>query len=99
MDTIVKASLDWINSAAYPHEEFVDFDDENKVKCAARALSEMEIEIDKKEVADYCRKLGMPKTSINKIVDWYSRPNSLRLKYGKRFSTEDLMEVWKNHME
>lgn len=98
MNSIVKASLDWINAVAYPQAEFDDFDDENKVKCAARALSEMEIEINKKEVIDYCRRLGMPMASIDKIVDWYSRPKNLRLKNGKRFSTKDLKEIWENHL-
>ena len=98
MNNIVKASLDWINAVAYPQEGFDDFDDENKVKCAARALSEMGIEINEKEVIDYCRRLGMPKVSIDKIADWYSRPKNLRLKNGKKFSTKDLLESWRYHI-
>ena len=99
MNSLVKASLNWINSAAYPQEEFDNSNDENKVKCAARALSEMEIEIDEKEVTDYCRKLGMPTASIKKIVDWYTRPKNIRLKNGGiKISTKDLKESWENFM-
>lgn len=99
MNKLVKASLNWINSAAYPQEEFDNSNDENRVKCASRALSEMKIEINENEIVDYCRELGMPMVSIKKIADWYTRPKNLRLKNGGiKFSTKDLEEIWKNFM-
>lgn len=94
MDNILKASLDWINAIAFPNSGFVHPNDENKVKCAACALDEMGVVINNQEVIDYCRTLGMPQESVEKIVDWYGRPNSLRLKYGMIFSTKDLREIW-----
>lgn len=94
MDKMLKASLDWINEIAFPNSGFDHFNDENKVKCAARALDKMGIVIDKQEVIDYCKELGMPQESIDKIVDWYGRPKGLRLKYGMTFSTKDLKEIW-----
>ena len=94
MDIILKASLDWINSIAFPNAGFDHPNDENKVKCAARALDKMGVVIDSQEVIDYCRELGMPQESIDKIVDWYSRPKNLRLKDAMIFSTEDLKEIW-----
>ena len=102
MNTIVKASLDWINAEANPQDEFSHPYDENRVKCASRALYQMEIDIDKQEIqeiVDYCQQLKMPKASIRKIADWYSRPKSLRLKYGIELSAEDLMEKWKDYMK
>jgi len=97
MDSTVIASLNWINSEANPQDEFSHSYDENRVKCASRTLSKMGIEINEKEVVDYCKKLGMPNASIKKIVDWYTSPNNLRLKYGIEFSAEDLMEKWKDY--
>ena len=99
MDKMLKASLDWINSIAYPNSEFDHPNDENKVKCAARALDKMGIAINKQEVIDYCKELRMPQESIDKIVDWYSRPKGLRLKYGMFFSTKDLKEIWSRKPE
>ena len=98
MDSTVIASLNWINSQANPQDEFSHPYDENRVKCASRALSKLDIEINEKEVVDYCQKLGMPSASIRKIADWYARPNNLRLKYGIELSTEDLLEIWKNYL-
>lgn len=101
MNDFVKASLDWINSAAYPQSEFDHPNDENKVKCASRALSEMGIDIneqEKQEIIEYCQRLRMPSASIKKIVDWYTRPKNIRLKNGIKFSTKDLKEIWKNYM-
>ena len=43
MDKMLKASLDWINVIAFPKSGFVHPNDENKVKCAARALDKMGI--------------------------------------------------------
>lgn len=94
MEKMLKASLDWINAIAFPNAGFVNSNDENKVKCAARALNKMGIVINNQEVVDYCRKLGMPQKSIDKIVDWYSRPKNLRLKAAMKFSFKDLMEIW-----
>ena len=98
MNSILKASLNWINAAAYPQEGFDNSNDENRVKCASRALSEMKIEINETEVVDYCKQLKMPLTSIKKIVDWYTRPKNLRLKNGIVFSTKDLEDIWKDFM-
>lgn len=94
MDKMLKASLDWINEIAFPNAGFDHPNDENKVKCASRALNKMGIEINKAEVYDYCEQLGMPQDSIEKIVDWYGRPNGLRLKYGMTFSASDLKSIW-----
>ncbi len=52
MDKMLKASLDWINSIAFPNAGFDHPNYENKVKCAARALEEMGIAINKQEVID-----------------------------------------------
>lgn len=94
MDKMLKASLDWINAIAFPNAGFVHPNDENKVKCAARALDEMGVEISNQEVMDYCYTLGMPQESIDKIVDWYGRPKSLRLKDAMKFSTKELRDIW-----
>ena len=91
---MLKASLDWINSIAFPNAGFDHPNDENKVKCAARALDIMGIQIDNQEVIDYCCTLGMPQEAIDKIVDWYGRPKSLRLKDAMKFSTKDLKDIW-----
>lgn len=99
MDNMLKASLDWINDIAFPHTGFIHSNDDNKVKCAARALYKMGVAIDKQEVSDYCNKLGMPQESIDKIVDWYCRPMNLRLKYGMTFSPKDLKEIWSRKLE
>ena len=98
MDQMLKASLDWINEIAYPHSEFNHPNDENKVKCASRALDKMGVVIDADEVATYCRSLRMPKGAIDKIVDWYSRPKSLRLKSGLQFKYSDLKRIWKERI-
>lgn len=69
MNSIVKASLDWINAEANPQDEFSHPYDENRVKCASRTLSQMEIDINEQEIqeiVDYCQKKGMPKASIKK---------------------------------
>jgi hypothetical protein len=98
---MIKASLDWINSVAYPQEGFDNFNDENKVKCASRALSEMGIDIkeqEKQEIIDYCQRLRMPMASIKKLIDWYTRPKKLRLKNGMKLSTKDLKEIWEIHI-
>lgn len=95
MDKMLKASLDWINAIAYPNTGFVHSNDENKVKCASKALNKLCIEINKAEIYDYCIELGMPHESIEKILDWFSRPKGLRLKYGMTFSTSDLKKIWK----
>mgnify|MGYP006916043038 CR=1 FL=1 len=94
MDKVLKASLDWINSIAFPNSAFGHPNDENKVKCAARALDQMGIHIDNQEVIDYCRSLGMPQESIGKIIDWYGRPKRLRLKNAMTFSTKELKDIW-----
>ena len=94
MDRLLKASLDWINDVAYPDEEFVHPNDENKVKCASRALYEMGVSIDNRGIVEYCKQLKMPKESIDKIVDWYSRPKGMRLKNGIVFSSIELAEIW-----
>lgn len=99
MDRMLKASLDWINEIAYPEAGFGHPNDENKVKCAARALNKMGVAINEQEVIDYCYELGMPQDSIDKIVDWYSRPKNLRLKYGMTFSTKDLKAIWTRMLE
>lgn len=99
MDKMLKASLDWINANAFPDAGFVHPNDENKVKCAALALKDLGVAIDKQEVISYCNELGMPQDSIDKIVDWYGRSNGLRLKYGMRFSTKDLKEIWSRKSE
>lgn len=99
MDKMLKASLDWINAIAFPNAGFDHPNDENKVKCAARALDKLGIDINKQEVIDYCNELGMPQKSIDKIVDWYSSPKNLRLKYGLTFSTKDLKEIWSRKLE
>lgn len=91
---MLKASLEWINAIAFPNAGFVHPNDENKVKCAARALDKMGITIHNHKVIDYCRTLGMPQESIDKIVDWYGRPKSLRLKDAMKFSTKDLKDLW-----
>lgn len=101
MNNMIKASLDWINSIAYPQEGFDNFNDENKVKCASRALFEMGIDIneqEKQEIIEYCQRLRMPTASIKKLIDWYTRPKNLRLKNGIKLSTKDLKEIWKNHL-
>lgn len=101
MNTIIKASLDWINAVAHPQSEFEHPFDENRVKCASRALSKMKIEINEQviqEIVNYCQELGMPPKSIRKITDWYSRPKNLRLKFGMKLSTRDLKTVWKNYL-
>lgn len=94
MNKILKASLDWINANVFPDAGFVHPNDENKVKCAALAFKELSIAIDKQEVIAYCNDLGMPQESIDKIVDWYGRSNGLHLKYGMRYSSKDLKEIW-----
>ena len=94
MDKMLKASLDWINSIAFPNAGFDHPNDENKVKCAARALDEMGVVINNQEVIEYCHSLGMPQESIDKIVDWFGRPRNLRLKDAMKFSTNDLKEIW-----
>ena len=94
MDKLLKASLNWINAIAFPNAGFDHPNDENKVKCAARALDKMEVQINNQEVIDYCHVLGMPQESIDKIVDWYGRPKHLRLKDAMTFSTEDQKEIW-----
>ena len=66
----------------------------NKVKCAARALKELDIAVDRQEVIAYCKDLGMPQESIDKIVERYDRSNGLRLMYGMRFSSKELKEIW-----
>lgn len=99
MDKMLKASLDWINEIAYPQSEFDHPNDENKVKCASRALGKMGIEINKEEIEAYCHELGMPSASITKIVDWYSRPKGLRLKEGLQFKYSDLKRMWKERIE
>ena len=99
MDRMLKASLDWINEIAYPDAGFGHPNDENKVKCAARALNKMGVAINEQEVIDYCNELGMPKDSIDKIVDWFSRPKNLRLKYGMVFSSKDLKDIWTRMLE
>lgn len=99
MDRMLKASLDWINEIAHSDAEFGHPNDENKVKCAARALNKMGVAINEHEIIDYCNELGMPQDSINKIVDWYSRPKRLRLKYGMTFSTKDLKAIWTRMLE
>jgi hypothetical protein len=71
-------------------QEFDHPNDENKVKCAARALDKMGIAINKQEVIDYCNELGMPQESIEKIVDWYCRPKNLRLKIRNDFFDQRL---------
>lgn len=63
MDKMLKASLDWINSIAFPNAGFSHPNDENKVKCAARALDKMGVMINNQEVIDYCHTLGMPQES------------------------------------
>lgn len=98
MDKMLKASLDWINSIAFPNTGFGHPNDENKVKCAARALEKMGVAIDSQEVINYCNELEMPQESIDKIVDWYSRPKNLRLKSGMSFSAKDLKEIWSGIM-
>lgn len=50
--------------------------------------------ISHQEVIDYCRTLGMPQEAIDKIVDWYGRPKSLRLKDAMKFSAKDLKDIW-----
>lgn len=99
MDKMLKASLDWINAIAFPNAGFDHPNDENKVKCAARALGKMGVAINKQEVIDYCLTLGMPQESIDKIVNWYGRPKSLRLKDAMKFSTKDLKEIWSRRLE
>ena len=99
MDKMLKASLDWINAIANPNAEFGHPNDENKVKCAARALGKMGVEIDNQEVVDYCCSLGMPQKFIGKIVDWYGKPKNLRLKDAMKFSTKDLKEIWSRKEE
>ncbi len=94
MDKMLKASLDWINAIAFPNAGFDHPNDENKVKCAARALYKMGVVINNQEVIDYCRILGMPQEAIDKIVDWFNRPKNLRLKNAMIFSTKDLKEIW-----
>ena len=94
MDKMLKASLDWINSIAFPNAGFSHPNDENKVKCAARALDKMGVMINNQEVIYYCHTLGMPQESIDKIVDWYGRPKNLRLKDAMKFSTKDLKDIW-----
>jgi hypothetical protein len=99
MDKMLKVSLDWINAIAFPNAGFDHPNDENKVKCAARALGKMGVQINNHEVVEYCRTLGMPQESIDKIVDWYSRPKGLRLKDAMKFSTKDLKEIWSRRLE
>ena len=99
MDKMLKASLDWLNAIAYPDAGFDHPNDENKVKCASRALDKMGIVIDEQEVIAYCNELRMPKESIDKIIDWYSRPKGLRLKYGMTFSVKDLKDIWSRKIE
>ena len=94
MDKILRASLDWINEVAYPDAGFVHPNDENKVKCSARALNELGVPINLNEVAEYCEMLEMPKEAIGKIVRWYSNPNALRLKSGMAFSSSELKNIW-----
>ena len=94
MDKMLKAALDWINAIAYPNAGFVHPNDENKVKCASRALDSMNVTVDKNEVKDYCMKLGMPQESIDKIVDWFSRPKGINLKNGMSFSNKSLIKIW-----
>ncbi len=91
---MLKASLDWINRTAFPNAGFDHPNDENKVKCAARALDKMGVAVNNQEVTDYCHSLGMPQESIEKIVDWYGRPKNLRLKDAMKFSPKDLKEIW-----
>lgn len=97
MDKMVRASLDWINEIAFPDAEFIHPNDENKVKCASRALQKMGVTFDKAEVNIYCNKLGMPRESIEKILDWYSRPKRLRLKNGIKFSPAELKKIWERN--
>lgn len=94
MDKMLKASLDWINRIAFPNAGFDHPNDENKVKCAARALNKMGVAVNNQEIIDYCNYLGMPQESIDKIVDWYGRPKNLRLKDAMKFSPKDLKEIW-----
>ena len=94
MDKTLKASLDWINSIAAPNSGFGHPNDENKVKCAARALDKMGIHIDNHEVIDYCLRLGMPQNSIDKIVEWFGKQKNLRLKNAMKFSVKELKEIW-----
>jgi hypothetical protein len=94
MDKMLKASLDWINRIANPHAGFIHPNDENKVKCASRALNEMGVLINVPDIISYCYQLGMPQKSIDKIVDWYSRPGSLKLKSGIVFESQNLKKIW-----
>ena len=94
MDNFVKASLDWLNSIAYPNSGFDHPNDENKVKCASRALNKLGIPVNLDEVRDYCQSLNWPSDSIARVVDWYSRPTRLRLTCGLKWETEDLKEIW-----
>lgn len=94
MDKMLKASLDWINVIAFPKAGFIHPNDENKVKCAARALGEMGIPVDEQEVAAYCIELGMPQKSIDKLIGWYCKPKNLRLKYAMKISTKELKDIW-----
>lgn len=96
---MLKASLDWINRIANPRTGFIHPNDENKVKCAARALDKMAVPMDKQEVITYCIDLGMPQKSIDKLVDWYCRPQNLRLKNAMLFSPESLKEIWLRSVE
>ncbi len=95
MDKMVKASLDWINEIAYPDAGFIHPNDENKVKCASRALFSLGVTIDILEIKDYCIELGFPRESIQRLADWYSRPKGLRLKNGITFTNEELIDCWR----
>lgn len=99
MDNILKAAIDWINEIAYPGEGFVHSNDENKVKCASRALNKIGVHVSEDEVIRYCEELEMPKESIEKIVKWFSSPNSLRLKSGMVFTVSELQSIWKDMIE
>lgn len=56
---MLKASLEWINRHVYTHFELNHPNDENKVKCALRALDKIGVTINTEEIADYCRLLGI----------------------------------------
>lgn len=94
MEKLVKASIDWLNDIAFPMSGFDHPLDENKVKCASRALNKLCVSVDPDEVRRYCISLKWPEDSIDKIVDWYSRPTELRLKPGLNWKTDDLKEIW-----
>ena len=94
MDKYVKASLDWLNEIAYPQSEFNHPNDENKVKCASRALNKLGIPVNLDEIREYCLSLNWPQDSIDRLVDWYSRPTRLRLSTGLKWEVKDLKEIW-----